>query len=159
MRRCAPVLVAALAAIGGPAGAKTYDSGRLVVVPIPMKTVKPARATVPEKPAPKIVTARLAPPVPLPVTPPRIDPASPLRQPAYPEASKRFEEQGNVTVGVLVLPTGRVARSWVEQSSGHRRLDEAAVETARSWEFIPALQGDAPVAAKRTVVVRFALEN
>lgn len=158
MRLSAFLLVAmALAWVGGPVCAKTYDNGRILVVP--MKIAKPIKSPVSAKAAPKIVTAKLAPPIPQPVVPPRIDPASPLRQPAYPDASKRFEEEGNVTVGVLVQADGHVARSWVEESSGYHRLDEAAMATARSWEFIPAIQGDVPVAAKKSVVVRFALEN
>ena len=158
MRLGALLLVAvALAWVGGPVCAKTYDNGRILVVP--MKIAKPIKSPLPAKAAPKIVTAKLAPPMPQPVLPPRIDPSSPLRQPAYPDASKRFEEEGNVKVGVLVQADGHVARSWVEETSGFHRLDEAAVTIARQWEFIPALQGDVPVAAKKTVVVRFALEN
>jgi protein TonB len=152
MRVCAMVLLLFAVVPAVPAAAKTYDGAR--ILPWPAPAPKVARRA-PAKPKSVAVKVDLTPAI----VPPRFDPAVPLRQPAYPEASKRFEEEGNVRVGVLVLPDGHVSRSWVEESSGFHRLDEAAVTTARQWEFIPALQGDIPVAAKKTVVVRFALEN
>ncbi|MFO1187038.1 MAG: energy transducer TonB [Alphaproteobacteria bacterium] len=142
-----------------PCAAKTYDSRRVIENSRILDWPKPVPKIVKRAPPkPKAVAVRIAPP-PAPLVPPRIDPLAPLRQPPYPEASKRFEEEGNVTVGVLVQADGHVARSWIEVTSGYHRLDEAAIATAREWEFIPAIQGDVPVAAKRTVVVRFALEN
>ncbi len=61
--------------------------------------------------------------------------------PRYPPAAYFDRLQGTVKLRVRVLPTGRVADVIVEESSGHRLLDNSALETLQEWEFIPAEQG------------------
>jgi protein TonB len=55
----------------------------------------------------------------------------------YPRASERRGEQGRVVVRVLISPQGKVLQATVQRSSGHERLDEAAVRAARGARFKP----------------------
>ena len=59
--------------------------------------------------------------------------------PVYPAVARRREQQGTVTVRVLVGADGAVERAEVAESSGFDSLDDAALETVRSrWRFVPA---------------------
>lgn len=57
--------------------------------------------------------------------------------PVYPSVSRRLGEQGQVVLRVLVDVHGKAAQTQVEQSSGYRRLDEAAVTAVRRAVFRP----------------------
>ncbi len=57
--------------------------------------------------------------------------------PVYPRVSQRRGEQGRVVLRVLISPLGQVANVAVRSSSGHSRLDEAAVEAMRLARFRP----------------------
>jgi len=57
--------------------------------------------------------------------------------PEYPRMSQRRGEQGRVVVRVLISPEGRVMNATVQQSSGHKRLDDAALKAVRSARFKP----------------------
>lgn len=81
-------------------------------------------------------------------------------QPPYPPASERLEEEGVVTVRVRIGTDGRVLAAEVKASSGHRRLDAAAVSHARrAWRFTPATSDGVAVESWREIPVRFALVN
>lgn len=81
-------------------------------------------------------------------------------QPPYPSASERQDEQGVVLVRVRVGVDGRVLAAELKASSGHRRLDEAAVEHARrAWRFVPATRDGVAVESWREIPVRFELNN
>jgi len=58
--------------------------------------------------------------------------------PDYPRISRRRGEEGTVTLAVEVLATGQAGNVSVVQSSGYRRLDEAASKAARATTFTPA---------------------
>lgn len=82
---------------------------------------------------------------PVPVTPVRADPRHPLTQPEYPVASIRFGEEGVVELAIYVGVDGRIGEVRITKGSGHRRLDEAAVEEARRrWRLLPASRGGEP---------------
>ena len=49
-------------------------------------------------------------------------------QPEYPYGAKRRGEEGTVVVEVRIGPDGRVRDASVAESSGSRRLDQAAVQ-------------------------------
>lgn len=66
--------------------------------------------------------------------------ASSSIQPAYPRISRLRGEEGVVTLSIHVLASGKAERVEVIQSSGHRRLDEAACKAARKASFSPAMQ-------------------
>jgi protein TonB len=100
-----------------------------------------------------------APPAPPPVTPARFD-ADYLRNPppAYPAISRRMREEGRVLLLVQVSPQGTPMQVRIRESSGHPRLDEAALEAVRQWHFVPARRGDEPVAASVVVPLVFRID-
>ncbi|MFV0284062.1 MAG: energy transducer TonB [Castellaniella sp.] len=57
--------------------------------------------------------------------------------PVYPRISQRRGEQGRVVLRVLISPLGKVANVSVRTSSGHSRLDEAAVAAMHTARFRP----------------------
>ncbi|MDP3421901.1 MAG: TonB family protein [Thiobacillus sp.] len=121
--------------------------------PVPELLPPPAPAPVAEAPKP-------APPSPPTPTPPR--PADYLNnpKPSYPALSKRLGEEGTVRLNILVNPDGSVVQLELAESSGHPRLDRAAIDTVQSsWKFEPARQGDTPVAAWVIVPIQFTLRS
>ncbi|MGE0383360.1 MAG: TonB family protein [Gammaproteobacteria bacterium] len=107
--------------------------------------------------------ARSAHPIPpAPVAPRIVGPHAlatrPNPQPDYPPISRRLGEQGSVILALLVEIDGHVAEARVDSSSGHARLDEAAVAHAlKRWRFAPGTEDGVPVAAWHRVRVRFTL--
>jgi protein TonB len=61
-------------------------------------------------------------------------------RPPYPRISKLRGETGSVTLSILVRPDGSVEHVSMQQSSGYRRLDEAALKAARKTTFTPAMR-------------------
>jgi len=59
--------------------------------------------------------------------------------PDYPRLSKINGEQGRVVVSVLISEKGHVSRASVKKSSGHARLDNAALKAAKSARFKPIM--------------------
>ena len=99
-----------------------------VATPPPLASTAPAAITT-VKPAP-------APTAPVTVMP-RLD-ASHSNQPEYPMQSRQLGEQGAVVLQVLVDPDGRVVDSKLVQSSGSRRLDDAALSGVKTnYRFFP----------------------
>jgi periplasmic protein TonB len=136
--------------------------------PPPLVAVEPSASspvvTAPPPPPPKVepapVVAPPAPSAPAPVVPPRFD-AAYLRNPAplYPPLSKRRGEQGTVLLRVFVNAEGAAEQVQIRKSSGHELLDQAAHDTVHRWRFVPARQGDQPVAAWVLVPIVFRLEG
>lgn len=79
--------------------------------------------------------------------------------PAYPPMSRRRGEQGEVLLLVSVSVEGRPEHVEIRRSSGHQRLDEAALRAVRQWRFVPARRGDRPVAANVVVPIEFRLKT
>ena len=78
--------------------------------------------------------------------------------PVYPASARRREQQGTVTVRVLIGADGSVERAEVAESSGFDSLDDAALDTVRSrWRFVPARHGGLAVESWVLVPIRFAL--
>jgi protein TonB len=125
--------------------------------PLVVETPAPSPATVAPQPDPAPIVA-VAPP--LPVVPPSFD-AAYLKNPppAYPLMSRRREEQGKVLLRVHVSAEGTASQALVHVSSGHPRLDEAAVQAVLQWRFVPAMQGDRPIAAWVLVPIVFSLRS
>ncbi|MBH1970924.1 energy transducer TonB [Moraxellaceae bacterium AER2_44_116] len=76
------------------------------------------------------------------VTPPRSD-AAHLSNPApsYPSMSRRLGEQGRVVLEVYILVNGTVGEIRLKQSSGFKRLDQAAMQAVKKWQYQPAHKG------------------
>lgn len=79
--------------------------------------------------------------------------------PVYPALSRRLGEQGQVLLYVLVGADGHAREVRLHASSGFARLDRAAVETVRDWQFAPARSGILPVAAPVLVPVSFMFDG
>jgi len=79
--------------------------------------------------------------------------------PRYPPAAARLRESGRVLLAVAVSAAGLPERVEIAASSGSPRLDQAALETVKRWRFVPARQGDKPVAASVTVPLVFRLDE
>lgn len=77
------------------------------------------------------------------IIPPRSD-ATGLNNasPTYPAMSRRLAEQGKVLLEVLILANGKVGEIKIKQSSGFKRLDDAALQTVKQWQFQPAKRGN-----------------
>lgn len=120
-------------------------------VPVVLASPTPTRAEAPRQ-APRIE--------PEPVRPPHFD-ADYLDnpKPAYPRLSRRLGEQGRVLLRVYVNADGGPAQIEIARSSGHERLDSAAQEAVRGWQFAPARQGDRALAAWVVVPIVFSLEG
>lgn len=78
-------------------------------------------------------------------------------QPEYPAAAREDEQQGVVTLAVLVSPEGLPAQVRLARSSGYRLLDAAAIEGVRRWMFRPARQAGRAIEAWMEIPVRFEL--
>ena len=77
--------------------------------------------------------------------------------PRYPYESRRLKEQGTVVLDVLLGPDGRVERIAVRTSSGHARLDKAALDAVRRWRWSPMLRDGQAVAVRGLVEIPFTL--
>jgi len=122
---------------------------------------QPALAPAPPPPAPVAVAPQPpAPVVAVPVMPPNFN-ADYLDNPplAYPPLSRRMGEQGKVLLRVLVNPKGTADKVELRSSSGSSRLDDAALDVVKRWRFVPARQGDQPVAAWVTIPITFSLKG
>ena len=93
-------------------------------------------------------------------TPPRSDPRHPLSQPEYPPTARRLGQEGTVVLLIYVQADGKVSDVKIQKSSGFDKLDEAALrEAKRSWRFIPAKEGNTPVAEWGQFAVTFRLTD
>lgn len=111
--------------------------------PAPAPFVAPPPPVEPAPPAVAAVETPPAPPAP-PAPPPQIKtvPATAVRytrqcQLEYPAASKRLGESGQVVLRILVDGKGMPREVTVQKSSGHPRLDAAALRCAPNSRFQP----------------------
>ena len=79
--------------------------------------------------------------------------------PKYPASALRVGETGTVTVAATINATGVPIEVGVDNRSGNRDLDRAAVAAVRQWRFQPALRNGKPVQATVRVPVQFALDQ
>lgn len=132
------------------------------VVTAPSESRSAFIAPAPPAPEPRPLEAAPSsgPPGPPSIVPPRFN-ADYLQNPAppYPALARRLGEEGRVVLRVLVSPAGHPEQVEVKSSSGSPRLDESALTTVRTWKFVPARQGDHPVAAWVLVPISFSLKG
>lgn len=79
--------------------------------------------------------------------------------PKYPFQARRNKQEGVVLLKVLVTAAGKAGEVRLEQSSGFRTLDRAAIKTVRRWQFVPASQAGKAVAAWVVVPIGFSLST
>lgn len=80
-------------------------------------------------------------------------------RPGYPSVSRRLREQGLVVLRVLVDERGRAERLHVHRSSGHQRLDQAALEAVKRAEFKPYVANGLIQRVYVLVPIEFALNR
>ena len=78
--------------------------------------------------------------------------------PPYPPASRRLHEQGKVIVHVLIGADGHAQDAQLKQSSGYDRLDAAAIQTVRTWRYVPGKRAGVPTAMWFDVPLNFILD-
>jgi len=89
-----------------------------------------------------------------------IDPRHPLTQPAYPMSSIRNNEEGALSLSILIGIDGRVRDAKVVQSSGSAKLDQAAINEAKTrWHLKPATRDGVAFEEWLTLRVVFRLEG
>jgi protein TonB len=79
--------------------------------------------------------------------------------PNYPSISRRLGEQGLVLLRVQVTVDGTAGSVELQTGSGSSRLDQAALEAVKKWQFVPAKRGEQSVSASVVVPVRFSIEG
>lgn len=67
------------------------------------------------------------------------------RTPSYPNLSRRLREEGIVLLEILIRADGTVGEIKLKESSGFKRLDDAALKAIASWRFQPATQNGQPI--------------
>jgi periplasmic protein TonB len=80
----------------------------------------------------------------------------------YPDASRRLGEEGLSIVAICVGPDGKLTEApKLKTSSGHERLDQAAVKVAQvgSGRFTPATEDGKPVTKCTDLPIRFKLHS
>ncbi|HEY1711200.1 MAG TPA: energy transducer TonB [Rhizomicrobium sp.] len=92
----------------------------------------------------------ITPPPPAPKAAPVTTPISIGRphscQQVYPEMSQRLNEEGTTTLAFTVDTEGNVSNVSVANSSGHDRLDQAAISCAQHWKYKAATSDGQAVA-------------
>lgn len=147
----------------------TSEPQRHVDVPAPVLALpEPRAATEPAVtvPAPKPAETRPAPAetktdvASVAVTPPSFS-AAYLQNPPprYPPSARRSGTQGTVTLKVLVTREGLPGRVELAKSSGSAPLDQAALETVKTWRFAPARRGTESIESTVLVPIVFRLEG
>ncbi len=79
-------------------------------------------------------------------------------KPRYPSMSKRLGEQGIVEIRVFIDVSGQASQASIVKSSGFFRLDEAGLQAASSWRYVPGRRGGVPEAMWYVVPIRFELD-
>lgn len=114
---------------------------------------------VPPAPAPAVVEAPPLPPQPV-ILSDELSVSCPERSPPdYPMFSKRMNEQGKVVLRVELGEDGRVASATVKTSSGHQRLDNAALGAVKTWRCKPVTRNGVAVSAVALQPFSFILEG
>jgi periplasmic protein TonB len=124
--------------------------------PVPPKPPVPPRQVVaPAAPAPPAAPAQPA--GPLTVSASQVS-FMVRPSPVYPAHSRRDNEQGVVTVRVLVDTAGRPTNVTLQTSSGHPSLDESAINAVKAAQFHPYVADGVPRAVWVAVPIRFVLQ-
>ena len=78
-------------------------------------------------------------------------------KPKYSMQARRQHLSGIVVVKVMVSEEGRVADAQIKTSSGHRLLDDSALEAVRMWQLEPMRQGGRAVSSWKEISFNFHL--
>jgi periplasmic protein TonB len=79
--------------------------------------------------------------------------------PVYPVLSRRAREQGIVILEILVLANGGVEEVRLTTSSGHTKLDQAAMAAVKQWRFVAAKRGGQAIDFWYELPIEFSLKK
>jgi protein TonB len=79
--------------------------------------------------------------------------------PHYPEIGRRRGYEGRTLLKVEVLKNGRAGRIEIEESSGYKVLDTAALKSVKAWTFVPGIVNGLKATQWIRVPIRFALKQ
>jgi protein TonB len=88
--------------------------------------------------------------------PPKVDISQPTPV-VYPKVSQARGEEGTVVLGVSISDAGQPRRIRLLKSSGYSDLDNAAMETAFNWHYLPAIRGGETTDDWATVQIKYTL--
>ena len=80
-------------------------------------------------------------------------------KPKYPRVARKRGYEGEVKLKVFVLADGRVGEIEVLRPSGHKVLDDEAIETVKDWIFVPGKQDGQEIPSWVTVPITFQLKS
>ena len=142
-----------------PPRAETPATAPLPLAPVVQQSNMPE--VPPGEPAPVAATAPVVKPaeVAAPVVEPDYRAGYLNNQLAYPLAARRMGIQGRVVLNVEILADGVAGQINVQQSSGHEMLDSAALESIKSWRFVPARRAGQPFTKWFTIPITFSLKD
>ena len=80
-------------------------------------------------------------------------------RPPYPMVARRMGYRGKVILNVEVLAEGKAGQVLLYQGSGYDILDNAALQTVKTWRFTPARRLGQPVTQWFLVPIKFSLED
>ena len=82
-----------------------------------------------------------------------------LNAPAYPALSRRLGEEGKLVLRVEMDEKGHVSQAEIVNSSGFKRLDEAAMTAVKTWRCNPPVRNGQPVRAVALQPFNFVLQG
>lgn len=88
--------------------------------------------------------------------------AKPIKRaaPIYPASERRSNNQGWVRLSYVITTDGKVIDPVVEDSSGSRAFEQAALDNVRTWTFEPATwDGTAVEQCNTETMITFAIED
>lgn len=126
--------------------------------PLPEPEAKPTPAPEPE-PAPVAEARPQMSPGPVTLSAELSVACPELNAPAYPALSRRLGEEGKLVLRVELDESGRVNVAQVVDSSGFKRLDEAAMVAVKTWRCNPPQRNGQPVRAIALQPFNFVLQG
>lgn len=137
-----------------------------VTPPPPAEPAPPMVVAPPPAPVAQVAPAAPAAPITVPAPPPapKTIPATAVQYvvppaPRYPSAARRLGESGRVLLRVEIDTAGQARQVQLLQSSGSRRLDDAAITAVKAARFKPYTENGEPLVVWTTVPIDFELET
>ncbi len=143
-----------------PPQAKIERTAKPTPQPVVREVVETAPQALPLAPPPPVAAAPAVATAPVIDTQPDYK-ASYLNnpRPPYPMVARRMGWEGRVILNVEVLAEGACGAVHVFRSSGHEVLDNAAMNTVKTWRFIPAKRAGRAFTQWFKVPINFSLED
>jgi TonB family protein len=79
--------------------------------------------------------------------------------PEYPLEAQKKGWQGLVILKALIEKEGKPAQVLIEEGSGHKMLDQVALEAVKDWKFVPGHVGNLNVSSWVKIPIRFELSQ